>query len=152
MKAFKILSNQEESIVTRGKMRVSYSRDRYVEAPVFLAEHGYHLTVFRMMEDAIEACLEHRWYHDTARLWSVDAQGVRDDLPSFVGVNIIAAHRGYFRSRPEVQQDEMVVEQLDWPKGTLMAERVKLDTYIGTLSVHNIFFVRSLLQERSIAQ
>jgi len=105
------------SAIAEGKAEVTYRRGGWSRAPQWLAEDGYHLTVFDSMEHANSFASSYMSGGNllNAHIWRVHVREVHDgDLPPRCLLWTIAHGR---RGIPDAPP---------WPNGTVMAEKVRL--------------------------
>jgi len=94
---------QRVSILASGNARVVYVPGIPAKAPAWLAEHGYHLTIFSSLADAVRfLLLDITSVSRRAEIWTCDADGVTSDLPPALPyLSIVAdfqlAHTRYLR-------------------------------------------------------
>jgi len=109
-KVVKIRGSRLRSCIIMGKTAgVTYIPGKEVHAPEWLAERGYHLCVFKRLDDA----KNFRLGSNRQRIWLVDIKGVIRNLPPILNSTWIPfkdmSHAGG-----------------RWPSGTIMAKSVTL--------------------------
>lgn len=98
-----IVSNQ-----TSGLALVEYKKDKFVQAPRWLAEKGYHCCVFLSLDDALTFCNQ-----QGGIVWAARLHGVCNPNPML-----------RVRSLSKGRLDPF--HHVSWPKGTYFARDVKL--------------------------
>lgn len=104
--------HREVSNQASGKAIVTYKENKFVQAPEWLAEKGYHCCVFSSLKYALRFKRT-----NGGNVWAARAVGVRetDDHPRYpvgsVSYDDMDCQEGYFGW---------------WPPGTLFAKNVKL--------------------------
>ncbi len=114
-----IAGGQVSFIVFNSKAEVQYQIGEWVEAPEWLAKRGYGLFVFDGLKNAREFARE---FADLSRtkMWRCKIEGKYKKLPPNLSVDGI--NRGII----------VPAEAKDFPKGAVMAKRVKLIRQIKT--------------------
>jgi len=100
------------SAVVEGKALVEYQPGEDAMAPKWLAEKGYHLTVFEALKDAVIFRKSTSMTMPVQFWWAEVPQAVRPDRP--------------LSSILELKDGLFDVQTLPWPEGTLFAESVRL--------------------------
>jgi len=107
--AYKVLRKGSlRSIYAPYPASVYYEPGRWVEASIWLARRGYHLMVFKTLEDA-------RLFRSSGLhvIWLCEVEGVETGLPE------ICCMLGLYNGQLEPVGGF-------WPEGTIMARKVKL--------------------------
>ena len=123
MKVYKVvrrrfgISSGLYSVIMFNHACVKYEPNKWVEAPEWLQERGYHLTAFEDLKVA------EKWTNEILRLnadlplfleiWEAEADGVVEDLPP--KCNEFA-----------VDYEKLLPRLGVWPEGTVMCRRLKL--------------------------
>ena len=97
------------SVVVESLAKVVYSKNEYVSAPQWLAEKGYHLTVFT----SLFAARNFKSPEDV--LWECEVVGLKDELPPSMSPYWVS--QGCVSARYVSSY---------WPRDTAMAEQVML--------------------------
>jgi len=106
------INNRQLSYATfHGEAEVKYQKNLWVEAPIWLAEKGYHLFVFNNMENAKKFVGDPS---SSTCIWECEVKGKFKHLPIRL-------------SRPYLDYGELLALPYDkFPKGTIMVKKVKL--------------------------
>ena len=110
MKVYKVVfwdGKQTTSYCVKGPAGVVYRPDEWTEAPVWLARKGYHLTAFARLRDAVSfaaGALNHQ-------IWEAEAEDFVPLPPSLDNFELCR---------------RKIIPVGPWPKGTVMARRIKL--------------------------
>jgi len=114
---YKVVKRGEDgeltSCLAQGEARVIYKPGEWVSAPPRLAQAGYDLTVFDSLSCLSEFLTEEP---GDIEIWAVEVRGLRRSLPPML-------------HRPDLPPDAPANNKgyrLDWPRGTCMAEKIKL--------------------------
>ena len=101
--------------------RVVYRPGEWAHAPAFLAQEGYFLTAFQDLEDAVLFCndmFDQSWPGEV-EVWEAEAEGVVRSLPP--NCESISLRTGTL---------VMLRAVAPWPRGTVMAMRIRLDRLV----------------------
>lgn len=102
------------SLGAEGRALVKYHIGKFVSAPKWLRDQGYHLTAFSSQADALEAAAN----FDFCEIWLAEAKG---KVPLQPFCSLIGLSRG-----------DIVQEKFShWPKGTIMVTSIKLERRVG---------------------
>jgi len=127
---YKVLTNDQTSISAEGDLEVSYTTRKFVEAPKFMQDKGYHLLVFLTKKDVSKFAM----LNNTSHIWKCECQEVQyDDLPQRKRIN-------YGRFDP-------FVFPVEWPPGTVMAKKVKLIQKVKPNRGYEATKVKTLIKE-----
>lgn len=100
------------SSIMRGEALTRYDKEKFAQAPEWLAERGYHCCVFRSLKQAmsfVKGFDRDRWF----TLWTARATGVREADRPMLNIGYLA--------------DGLTeIVKCPWPSGTLFAKNVKL--------------------------
>jgi len=111
-RVYKVVSREFgelHSAMAHGLAEVVYDPKKWVEAPKWLAEKGYHLFAFKSLECAMEFAKEFRGHE----VWEAEAEEVTETLPPFCDLTKLA------RGRLTEEQD------IEYPSGTVMCKRLR---------------------------
>ena len=100
------------SAFVKNKAAVEYREMSFVSAPKWLADNGYHLTVFANLREAQRFANYRRSYR--REVYRCFVRGVKDTLPVFLSTKAI--------ERGEVVEANKAL----FPAGTVMAEEVMI--------------------------
>jgi len=115
MSYFKI-TRDHRSMRVFGLAKVTYTEGEWADAPVWLAERGYHLLVFGSYADAKAFIFRSSCNPSPFRIWECEVEGLAKELPPICCLTSLAD--GVIRINSDLGAG--------WPIGTLMARRVKL--------------------------
>ena len=129
MRAYKIVKNVNGKLFSwnfEGWGTVQYIPGKWVEAPELAQKYGYHLTVFEIFEDA-EAWVI-RAESSSLEIWECEIILAKRIMPPIYWAigssSLVEFAKENNKSKQYFYGNSP--EQLDWPKGTLMAKKVKL--------------------------
>lgn len=128
MKAYKIVKNVSGKLFSWNFTRwgaVLYVPSEWVEAPDLARKYGYHLTVFETLEDAKAWSVDLPSYYE---IWECEIIPAPQILPPLIDSSHSGALVYYAKIMYKIRRKFRgnSPEQLGWPKGTLMARKVKL--------------------------
>ena len=116
---YKILDCCMGSTAAGGKAWVEYSTDHFVEAPPYLAHHGYHLLCFTDYEHAFKFFTS----DSNQQIWLCETEDEINYLPSLISLYVVVDP---IRLDRYIRRGLSYRHHTFWPVGTLMAKRIKL--------------------------
>ena len=112
MSYYKIIGKDGKSSQTKGNAKIGYSTEHWTEAPEWLSNKGYYPTIFSNLENAQDFQAGYAYQAD--QIWEVEAEMVMTSLPPICSLE-------------SLKEGNLIQQKYwTWPKGTLMAKKVRL--------------------------
>ncbi len=96
-----------------GEAQVTYVKGKWMKAPEWLAGLGYHLLVYKTLEEAVEDCLMLN-FMCSCEIWKCRVKGIIKNMPPAGSTDKLAHGHLY------------AANFYRWPVGTVMVQSLKL--------------------------